>query len=161
MAPDGRQTRRQVLTAAAAGLGGGTLAGCGAVGGGDGGGDGDPGPPPGARTFDGWFADVTNYEGVVDETGSDRVTVSVGTQANGGANGFGPPAVRVDPGTTVVWEWTGDGLHNVVATDDAFASPMYASAGRTYEHAFDAAGTTRYVCEPHRHRGMKGVVVVA
>jgi plastocyanin len=52
----------------------------------------------------GWFSDVSNFEEVVDRTGQDSVTVSVGSEANGGAFGFSPPAVRVDPGTAVEWE---------------------------------------------------------
>ena len=51
--------------------------------------------------FDGWFDDVSNVDGVVDRRGNDGVVVEVGVDANGGAFGFGPAAVRVSPGTTV------------------------------------------------------------
>ncbi|QZX99285.1 halocyanin domain-containing protein [Halobaculum rubrum] len=109
-----------------------------------------------------WFSDVSNYDGVVDETGADSVTVEVGTQANGGGYGFGPAAVRVDPGATVTWEWTGNGgSHNVAAEGDAsFESELVGDAGHTFEHTFEAAGVYRYACTPHKALGMKGAVVV-
>ena len=113
-------------------------------------------------SFGGWMSDVGNYPEVVDETGSSEVTVQVGTEANGGAFGFGPAAVQVDPGTTVIWEWTGEGgQHNVVAQDGAsFDSELVADAGFTFEHTFEEEGATTYYCQPHQSLGMKGVVVV-
>ncbi|QLH76401.1 halocyanin domain-containing protein [Halosimplex rubrum] len=108
-----------------------------------------------------WFSNVGNADGVVDETGSDEVTVEVGVQANNGAFGFGPAAVRVDPGTTVVWEWTGEGTpHNVVAEDGSYESDMISEAGATFTHTFESAGVSKYYCGPHRTMGMKGAVVV-
>jgi halocyanin-like protein len=108
------------------------------------------------------MSNVGNYSEVVDETGSSEVTVQVGTEANGGAFGFGPAAVQVDPGTTVIWEWTGEGgQHNVVAQDGAsFDSELVADAGFTFEHTFEEEGATTYYCQPHQSLGMKGVVVV-
>jgi len=114
--------------------------------------------------FGGWFDGVSNYDGVVDMTGQDEVTVEVGTEANGGFYGFGPAAVRISPGTTVVWEWTGEGGgHNVVAEDGTFSSGQdYVSeAGYTYEYTFESEGTYQYVCVPHETLGMKGAVVVS
>jgi len=111
--------------------------------------------------LDAWFAQTSNYDGVVDKTGSSTVTVTVGAQANGGAFGFGPAAVRVDPGTTVVWEWSGKGgSHNVAAADGSFESELAGSSGHTFEHTFEEAGTYRYACTPHETLGMKGAVVV-
>ena len=112
-------------------------------------------------TFDGWFDDVSNYDGVVDRTGESEVTVEVGASGNGGNFAFGPAAVRVDPGTTVVWEWTGNGgSHNVVADDGSFESEMVGDAGHTFEQTFEQAGVSKYVCTPHETMGMKGAVVV-
>ncbi|CQR48629.1 MULTISPECIES: halocyanin domain-containing protein [Haloferax] len=114
-----------------------------------------------APQFDGWFDNVGNYDGVVDETGSSTVTVTVGAQANGGAFGFGPAAIRVSPGTTVVWEWNGEGgSHNVAAADGSFESELAGSSGHTFEHTFEATGTYTYACTPHETLGMKGAVVV-
>jgi halocyanin-like protein len=112
--------------------------------------------------FDGWMSDVGNYEGLVDATGQGEVTISVGAEGNGGAFAFDPPAVRVDPGTTVLWEWTGEGgQHNVVAEEGGeFESELTTEAGFTFEQTFDAEGVVKYYCTPHRALGMKGVVVV-
>ncbi len=108
-----------------------------------------------------WFSNTSNYDGVVDETGSSSVTVKVGTEANGGAFGYGPAAVRVDPGTTVTWEWTGNGgSHNVVADSGAFESELVGDAGHTFEHTFEESGVFKYACTPHKAMGMKGAVVV-
>ena len=61
----------------------------------------------------------------------------------------------------MVWEWTGEGgTHNVVAEDGPFESETVDGDGHTFEHTFDAVGTYRYVCTPHRSLGMKGAVVV-
>lgn len=177
--PESRTRRSVVLSTSALALGGLTaLAGCsgGSGGGGDdeggsdgSGSDGGTDAPTetesddsgGGADFDGWFSNVGNFESVVDETGSDRVTVVVGAQGNGGAFAFDPPAVRVSTGTTVVWEWTGQGAqHNVAAEGGAFESQLSAEEGFTFEHTFSSAGTDTYACTPHRTLGMKGAVVV-
>jgi halocyanin-like protein len=104
---------------------------------------------------------VDNYEGTVDKTGQKRVTITVGAEGNGGSFAFSPAAVRVDPGTTVVWEWSGNGgFHNVVAEDGSFESEMTGEAGFTFERTFEDAGVVKYACAPHETMGMKGAVVV-
>lgn len=112
-----------------------------------------------AAAYDGWVDDVSNYEGTVDLTGEDEVTVTVGS-----GNGllFDPPAILVDPGTTVIWEWSGEGgQHNVAEADEGvFGSELTEEAGHTFEHVFEEEGTFRYSCEPHETVGMKGVVAV-
>ncbi|WP_410765550.1 halocyanin domain-containing protein [Haloferax sp. DFSO60] len=111
--------------------------------------------------LDSWFERTSNYDGVVDETGSSQVAVEVGDKANGGAFGYGPAAIRVSKGTTVTWEWTGKGgAHNVVASDGAFESKIVGTGGYTFEHTFDEVGTYTYACTPHKPLGMKGAVVV-
>jgi halocyanin-like protein len=113
-------------------------------------------------SFGGWMSDVGNYSEVVDETGSDEVTITVGAQGNGGNFAFGPAAVQVDPGTKIVWEWNGEGgQHNVVAEEGGdFESELTAEAGFTFEQTFDSEGVIKYYCQPHRALGMKAVVVV-
>lgn len=112
-------------------------------------------------SLDDWFDGVENYEGVIDQTGQSEVRVQVGTEANGGAFGFGPAAIRVDPGTTVVWEWTGAGsVHNVADEDGNFESELTDEEGATFEHTFETEGVYRYACTPHKAMGMKGAVVV-
>jgi len=128
--------------------------------GGSDGGDGS-GSGGGNAEVDDYLSDTDNYDSIEDMTGQSEVTVQVGTEANGGAFGFGPPAIRVDSGTTVVWEWTGEGsTHNVVHEDGDFSSEMSAEAGHTFEHTFEESGTYLYQCEPHVSLGMKGAVVV-
>ncbi|WP_255169573.1 halocyanin domain-containing protein [Natrononativus amylolyticus] len=108
--------------------------------------------------YDGWLEDTPNYEGTLDYTGEDEVTVDVGA---GDGFQFDPAAIRVDEGTTVVWEWTGDGGgHDVVDTDGAFESEMKTAAGETFEHTFDETGVYTYVCVPHENMDMKGAVDV-
>jgi halocyanin-like protein len=112
-----------------------------------------------------------SYDGeIVDERGADSVSVDVGSEGNGGAFAFGPSAVAVSPGTTVVWEWTGNGgLHNVEAEpEDQLGESDYefgsgdpvSEAGTTFEFTFDESGIALYHCEPHLAVGMKGAVVV-
>ncbi|MCT9096526.1 halocyanin domain-containing protein [Haloarchaeobius sp. HME9146] len=142
--------RREFLTAAAgAGLAGLTLA-----------------TPAGAQAGEGesladWFANADNVSGLADKRGESEVTITVGAAGNGGAFGFAPAAVRVDPGTTVVWEWSGKGgMHNVVAKDGTFESEMLSDAGATFEYAAESSGVFRYACAPHEAMGMKGALVV-
>ena len=94
----------------------------------------------------------------VDRTGEATVSVAVG--ADGGFS-FAPAHVRVDAGTTVVWEWTGyGGGHNVYAVDGSFESELVIEEGHTFEREFETPGTYEYVCTPHQTRGMRGSVEV-
>ncbi len=121
-----------------------------------------------------WFDDVENYEETEDLTGEDEATVDVGA---GDGFQFDPPAIRIDQGATVIWEWTGEGGgHNVVhvpedeeeqeiegatgADEPLFESEIVSDEGFTFEYQFEETGTYLYVCEPHRQQGMKGAVVV-
>ncbi|MDS0276199.1 MULTISPECIES: halocyanin domain-containing protein [Haloarcula] len=113
--------------------------------------------------YGGWFDGVANFDGTVDETGQDTVEITVGAQGNGGAFAFSPAAVRVSPGTEVVWTWTGEGGgHNVVSDGDGplDSGGLVSEQGTTYSHTFESEGIYKYVCEPHKGLGMKGAVVV-
>jgi len=112
--------------------------------------------------YDGWFEDVGNFDETVDKRGQDEVTITVGAQGNGGAFAFDPPAVRISRGTTIVWEWTGNGgSHNVVAENGAFESELVGDSGHTFEYTFEESGIVKYACTPHKTAGMKGAVVVS
>ncbi len=136
--------------------------------GGDGGdsGSGDSGGDGGSSgsnsmSFDGWFDQTSNYDGVVDKTGESEVTVEVGAKGNNGNFAFSPAAVKVSKGTKVVWEWNGKGgSHNVAAENGDFESEMTGTKGHTFSQTFDSAGTYKYVCTPHKTMGMKGAIVV-
>jgi halocyanin-like protein len=104
--------------------------------------------------------------GYQDLRGQSEVTVDVGASGNGGALAFAPAGIWVDPGTTVVWEWTGEGGgHNVIAEEGPASldsgAPV-AEAGTTFEHTFSEgeAGITKYYCSPHQSLGMLGAVAV-
>jgi plastocyanin len=140
-----------VLRATGAGLAAlgasGALAGCLSSGGGN-----------ETTAIEDWLADDDASAGVTDRTGMSETTVEVGVD-DGLA--FGPAAIRVDTGTTVVWEWTGrGGRHNVAANDGAFTSDYHREEGATFEHEFTDAGRYLYACTPHENLGMKGAVVV-
>ncbi|MFC7028134.1 halocyanin domain-containing protein [Halomicroarcula sp. GCM10025324] len=171
--------RRTFLRSTAAVSVASVLAGCGGSGGdgGDGGGDGGDGDSDGSSDGgsggDGgsgassevqeYLSDTSNFDGQVqDMTGQDEVSVTVGAEGNGGAFAFGPAAVSVSTGTTVVWEWNGEGgTHNVVDEDEAFDSgPAVAEEGTTFEQTFEESGTFLYQCTPHATLGMKGAIVV-
>ena len=110
-----------------------------------------------------WLSDVENYEGTVtDRTGQSEVTVQTGAEGNGGNLAFEPAAIRIDTGTTVVWEWTGKGgSHNVAAESGGdFESDLVSDAGHTFEQTFESTGVITYFCSPHRGVGMKGAVIV-
>jgi len=119
-------------------------------------------PTATGTTVEAHLADTSNFEGVVDRTGTEFVTVAVGAEGNGAFFAFDPPAIRVGVGTTVTWEWTGQGaVHNVFAVEGAsFESETTDAEGHTFEYTFEEPGTVLYVCVPHRGTGMKGAVVV-
>ncbi|GCF12612.1 hypothetical protein Harman_05470 [Haloarcula mannanilytica] len=182
--------RRTFIRTTAAVSGAGLLAGCGGSGG-DGGssGDGDSGSDGGDTEMEttepaeettessggmetaeapsevaDYVGDSSNFDGaMVVMTDQDEVTVAVGAEGNGGAFAFDPPAVQVSTGTTVVWEWTGEGAgHNVVSEGDGplDSGSAVSEEGTTYEYTFEETGTYLYNCVPHVALGMKGAVVV-
>jgi halocyanin-like protein len=163
----GGRTRigRRAYLAAAGSVAVAALAGCTGDGDGDGG-DGDGGGTP--RTVEApaavaeFLSNTSNFEGgMVDLTGRGEVAVEVGAKGNGNFWAFEPAAVNVSTGTTVVWEWSGQGgAHNVVARDGAYGSELHNDAGVTFEYTFEGSGVSLYVCEPHESSGMKGAVVV-
>lgn len=160
---NGTYNRRSVLGSAAA-IVTMSLAGCA---GDDDSGDGDGDPETPEERAQAYLDDVGSnlYEGEIEDfTGESDVTVMVGAGSNDLA--FDPPAIRIDAGTTVVWEWTGDGGgHNVNPAlesdfDDFGESDIVSDAGHTAEFTFDEAGAAMYECEPHRAQGMHGAIVV-
>lgn len=153
--------RRNVLMASGAALTVG-LAGCLN---GDDDDDDDNGEQTPEEQAEDWLADAGNWDsgdGFEDLTGEDEVEVEVGP---GGALTFEPPAIRIDEGTTVEFEWDSDG-HSVTYeggdTNDSFDDGGTGTeAGRTFEHTFDnGTGAVLYYCDPHRAQGHLGAVIV-
>jgi halocyanin-like protein len=120
-------------------------------------------PRSGYPEADEWLRGIEGYEGeVTDRTDADEVTVRVGTEGYRGAFGFDPLLVKLSPGTTVRFEWTGEGgPHNVAFRDVDVESPEFPTeSGVHLEHAFEEPGVYRYACEPHRAIGQRGALVV-
>ena len=114
--------------------------------------------------IDDYLADAQLYDDTLeDHTGEDEVTVAVG----GGDIGFAfdPPAIRVDSGTTVRWEWTGEGgAHNVESVEgsasDFSSGNAVDDADETFEQSFDDDGVLLYECTPHAANGMLGGIEI-
>lgn len=141
--------RRRFLTLAAAPATA-ALAGC----------PGDDEPPDEPSPGD-WLDGVPHYDGFEDHRGEAEVTVLVGAGDSGFR--FDPPAITVDPGTTVVFEWTGNGGDHVVSeVDDEWGNPegLVDDAEHVWQREFTEAGTHRYECWPHSGQGMKGAIFV-
>lgn len=105
-----------------------------------------------------YLSSVPNYEGYLEDlTGQAEVMVTVGS---GDGFRYDPPAILIDVGTTVVWEWTGEGgAHDVTDIEGSFGSDMVADEGTTFDHEFTESGEYLYVCTPHDSMEMKGAVV--
>lgn len=112
--------------------------------------------------YGGYLSDDDSWSGLTaDGSGMDEVTVKVGVQGNGGGWAFGPSAIYVEPGTDVIWEWTGGGgQHNVVHEEGDFQSELVQEEGHTFTHTFEEEGVYQYFCQPHKSLGMKGIIVV-
>jgi len=120
-------------------------------------------PSSGNATVDEWLIESSNFDGTIaDRTDTDTATVTAGADGNGGQFAFDPPALKVSTGTTVRWDWTGDGgPHNIVSKGDGpLDSELVADEGSAYEHTFEETGTYLYSCKPHEGLGMRGAIVV-
>ena len=82
---------------------------------------------------------------------------------------FSPKVIRVEPGTTVIWESGGANNHNVIASDgswQAISSDYFEygiiTKGDQYEHTFTEPGIYEYYCPFHgtNDKGMVGTVIV-
>ena len=82
---------------------------------------------------------------------------------------FSPRVLRVEPGTTVIWESGGANDHNVIASDgswQAISSDYFEygiiTKGDQYEHTFNEPGVYEYYCPYHgtNNKGMVGTIVV-
>ena len=159
-----RLSRRRYLVGTGAAVTIGALAGCAGDDDGDDGGDGGNGDDDVPEAIDDYLTDARGYDGtIMDLTGEDEVAIDVGAGDVGFA--FDPAAIRVDAGTTVRWEWTGEGGAHNVESDEGSSSEFRSGdavddAGETFEHTFDEAGVQLYVCTPHEANGMFGAIEV-
>lgn len=98
-----------------------------------------------------------------DARGREEVTVLVGADDDGLA--FDATQLWVDPGTTVTWEWTGQGGgHNVETVEGPaeLGSEVTDEEGFTYSYEVteDDEGITHYYCAPHDAVGMHAGLAV-
>jgi halocyanin-like protein len=101
-----------------------------------------------------------------DARGESEVTVQVGAGDQGLA--FDPTLLWVDTGTTITFEWTGNGgAHNVQTVEGGGPASLdsgdpVGEEGATYEYetSEDDAGITHYHCVPHTSVGMHGGLAV-
>ncbi|WP_372480700.1 halocyanin domain-containing protein [Halomicrobium sp. HM KBTZ05] len=119
-------------------------------------------PESGYPDLDHWLIYVDGWDGTLaDRTGLDTVTVTVGSPGNGGNFAFDPLALKCSTGTTVAFEWTGDGgAHNIGFQGDIEKSDIYSESGRHFEVTFDEPGVYPYACYPHEAIGQRGGIVV-
>ncbi|WP_323192038.1 plastocyanin/azurin family copper-binding protein [Halostella sp. PRR32] len=81
-----------------------------------------------------------------------------------GDNVFDPAELYIQPGTTVVFEWTSDG-HNILVDDQPADANWEGhepieNEGFTYEHTFEVMGEYAYFCKPHASLGMEATITV-
>ncbi len=157
--------RRQLLYGAAGLVAAASLAGCG-----DDEPDETPTPDPDSPEgrVDEYLRDndANLYDGTItDLTGETEITIDVGAGDDGLA--YDPAAARIDAGTEVTWEWTGEGgAHNVVSeaeigSDFEFRSgDLIGDAGHTWAYTLEESGVALYYCEAHRAVGHHGALVV-
>ena len=126
---------------------------------------GDPEEDPETQVA-GWLADTPNWDGNIEDfTGEDDITIANGDPNDEGQFIYDPPAVTVDAGTTVIWEWAGSDTHTVTHEVDDDEEPEFDSGnidgdGETWEFTFEEGGVYLYYCVPHRTLEQKGAVVV-
>lgn len=70
---------------------------------------------------------------------------------------FMPTALTIAPGDTVTWENDDGEPHTVVSLDGAFRSKALDEQDK-FSHAFDQAGTFKYLCSIHPK--MVGTIIV-
>lgn len=128
------------------------------------------------ETYGGWMADIDGYTEPLNRWSQDEVVVRVG--ACGGkwdqrqnldehAAGirFDPMALRINPGTTIIWGWTGAGGAHEIETHDGtreFKSDQMSRWGEEFRMGFtrEHVGVTKYQCNIHGDLGMRGVIQV-
>ncbi|ELZ98069.1 halocyanin hcpA [Haloferax mucosum ATCC BAA-1512] len=111
---------------------------------------------------DRWLADTSNYDGsVLDHTASSSVDVTVGARGNASDLAFDPAAIKISPGTTVNWTWSGNGgPHSIRFKDADFGVDPKSDPGKHFVHTFTETGIYRYECGPHSSLGGRGAIVV-
>ncbi|MES3516651.1 MAG: halocyanin domain-containing protein [Natronomonas sp.] len=118
--------------------------------------------------FGPYLDDARGFDSATDLRGQEEVTIEVGAGSDGLA--FDPAAIWVDPGTELIFEWTGEGGgHNVARHDgieDFGFEDIVSEAGHTWSYTVTEEATEvndgiiLYNCAPHVGQGMKGGIAV-
>jgi hypothetical protein len=80
------------------------------------------------------------------------------------ASGAANSSRTIEVGDTVIWQWTGDGNHNVLSnggSNESFGSSFSSTNGFTFSKTFTSVGTNDYVCTPHAGIMFGTITVVA
>lgn len=112
----------------------------------------------------GGLAGCTDAGAGTTTTGEDAEVVEVGPDEEYAFRPGTDEPLRIDPGTTVRFDWRSD-THNVAVESvpdgaDWTGHESVEDAGFTYSHSFDVPGRYEYVCTPHEALGMTGTILV-
>jgi len=109
-----------------------------------------------------WLSDVENFDKFKDKRKSENVKIKVGVDNGGEPVGFGPPAIIIEPNTTITWEWTGRGGEHTVTEEHNrdFRSESTAEEGFTFSITYTGETNIWYYCENHREDEMKGGIIL-
>lgn len=80
------------------------------------------------------------------------------------ASGAANSSRTIEVGDTVIWQWTGDGDHNVKSngsSNESFESSFSSTNGFKFSKTFTSVGTNDYVCTPHSSIMNGRITVVA
>lgn len=76
-------------------------------------------------------------------------------------NQFDPSSVTISVGTTVRWVNDINRFHTITPDDHSeWQRQEMSTAGQTFTHTFNVAGSFPYFCEPHQSEAMTGTVTV-
>lgn len=95
---------------------------------------------------------ATDLDPIVTADNDMAVAATVGVRVD--QMSFEPASLTVAAGTTVTWDWDTPIAHDVVG--DGFQSDILTTG--TFSHAFEEAGTYRYICS--LHLSMTGTIEV-
>ena len=88
--------------------------------------------------------------------------LAANADVNVGDDFFDPVPVRIQPGDSVTWRWSGSSDHSVRAVanqTESFRSAIMSGAGKTFARPFAKRGRFTYFCEVHPGT-MRGAVEV-
>lgn len=112
-------------------------------------------------------ANVDSSDDIQDRTGESETMIRNGERVEGRFV-YEPAIIRVDPDTTVTWQWVSS-PHTVTPLADLGATvtdwegtgEMTYSKGYSHSDTFETTGVALYYCVPHLSQGQTGAIIVA